>query len=476
MSLMSIVLTFQANISFDQELNDNIRSLSTITASDGESITGLLYVPDISSHDACIDEINQHVPHNATRRANLPQRNYDLIALAPWLSPNCTQSFLRSARTDPIRAFIFYQPDGSSETPPVDDACWNLDDQNAWKTLNRYPVYAIDSKHGTALMEYLAAYSGNMTDVPHGHQISMLHNDPRDYVRIFTNIQTESPSVTLAIWAFVLIILATILAVIVGVTVGIQWIKRFKRNRLRRAIQDGTIDLESLGIKRLVVPRKIIQMMPVYVYTPTVEPKPLSDDQTSRGSNSSPTNGQLSPTTLSSESNTPHVLLVPLPPAHTKPPDYLHREHPFSQSACPICIEDFIPGNTLVRELPCRHVFHPECVDHFLEENSSLCPMCKKTALPRGYCPDNLTNAMVRRERMVRRMRDSPSMRERISGLATYIPLPRRQNQQRTTSSPPMTVSFAVPEVAAVSTASLSQASEDISEPDRGQTSSHLTV
>ena len=32
--------------------------------------------------------------------------------------------------------------------------------------------------------------------------------------------------------------------------------------------------------------------------------------------------------------------------------------------------------------------------------------MCKKTALPVGYCPRVVTNAMVRRERMVRRIRD----------------------------------------------------------------------
>lgn len=78
----------------------------------------------------------------------------------------------------------------------------------------------------------------------------------------------------------------------------------------------------------------------------------------------------------------------------------------FSQTTCPICLDDFAANESEVRELPCRHIFHPECIDLFLRDNSSLCPMCKKSALPPGYCPVKVTNLMVRRERLVRRMRD----------------------------------------------------------------------
>ena len=79
---------------------------------------------------------------------------------------------------------------------------------------------------------------------------------------------------------------------------------------------------------------------------------------------------------------------------------------PFLQPTCAICLDDFCAEESVVRELPCRHIFHAACVDAFLRENSSLCPLCKTSVLPKGYCPPVITNAMVRRERMLRRMRD----------------------------------------------------------------------
>ena len=38
--------------------------------------------------------------------------------------------------------------------------------------------------------------------------------------------------------------------------------------------------------------------------------------------------------------------------------------------------------------------------------------MCKKTTLPLGYCPERITNAMVRRERAIRRLRSPVTVNE----------------------------------------------------------------
>ncbi|XP_051559490.1 RING finger protein 150a [Myxocyprinus asiaticus] len=61
---------------------------------------------------------------------------------------------------------------------------------------------------------------------------------------------------------------------------------------------------------------------------------------------------------------------------------------------CAVCIEDYKP-NDVVRTLPCRHVFHKNCVDPWLLEHRT-CPMCKMNILkalgipPNKYCSDDI--------------------------------------------------------------------------------------
>jgi len=54
------------------------------------------------------------------------------------------------------------------------------------------------------------------------------------------------------------------------------------------------------------------------------------------------------------------------------------------QTSCAICLDEFVIGSPL-RELPCGHVFDPLCIDQYLLEQNSLCPLCKKSVLPAGY-------------------------------------------------------------------------------------------
>ncbi|KAK9363327.1 hypothetical protein V1504DRAFT_445731 [Lipomyces starkeyi] len=45
-------------------------------------------------------------------------------------------------------------------------------------------------------------------------------------------------------------------------------------------------------------------------------------------------------------------------------------------NGCPICFESFLPGQDL-RILPCHHGFHASCVDPWLLNSSSQCPLCR---------------------------------------------------------------------------------------------------
>jgi len=58
-------------------------------------------------------------------------------------------------------------------------------------------------------------------------------------------------------------------------------------------------------------------------------------------------------------------------------------------TTCPICIEDFEPGEKL-RMLPCGHAFHTECILPWLTRRQGCCPLCKKSVL--GGAEDEETN------------------------------------------------------------------------------------
>lgn len=46
------------------------------------------------------------------------------------------------------------------------------------------------------------------------------------------------------------------------------------------------------------------------------------------------------------------------------------------ESSCSICLDEFIKGEK-IRELDCRHEFHPDCIDIWMQ-NHSTCPICRK--------------------------------------------------------------------------------------------------
>ncbi|KAI8993221.1 hypothetical protein BDB01DRAFT_841320 [Pilobolus umbonatus] len=49
---------------------------------------------------------------------------------------------------------------------------------------------------------------------------------------------------------------------------------------------------------------------------------------------------------------------------------------------CAICLEDYVPGKNDIRILPCHHGFCVLCIDPWLTQKSTLCPICKWDCLP----------------------------------------------------------------------------------------------
>lgn len=361
--------------------SDLVRTLSPNNPHDYSVIQGFLYAPTLPPSSPCDNATRALIPSNVTTLADLPYGHSSLIALAPWTEPACVQSYLSVMASDGVRGAIFFHPgNDSQQPPPVSDPSWSLNDGGQWKSTNQYPVYAIPGSLGAFLLHELALYSGNMSQAPFGEELVTIY-DPHDTVRLYGRLDINTAGGIPSLWIFLIIVLAILLSVVLTTSVIMHWIQRKQRQRLQQRVANGEVDLEVLGIKRLKVPQDILDTMPQYPYT---LPTQVGNDEKS-------TAGK-----VAEPEDKDH--------ANGAASDAGH-EVAFHQPTCPICLDDFVAGETTVRELPCKHIYHPECIDPFLRDSSSLCPMCKKTTLPAGYCPVQVTNIMVRRERLIRRMR-----------------------------------------------------------------------
>jgi hypothetical protein len=178
--------------------SDNIVTLST-TGTDGSDVTGYLYVPDLTAGDPCYNLSAPYVPANVTRQANLPGSSsfIDLIGIAPWISRECTLNYFAAARSNPIRGFIFFQPtNNTSPPPPANSSAWDLGDGGGWMVDNKYPVWAISGLDGLRITRASGQYSGNLTQVPYGANLSTIY-DVKDYVRLASRIVIGEPSSTI---------------------------------------------------------------------------------------------------------------------------------------------------------------------------------------------------------------------------------------------------------------------------------------
>ena len=401
----------QTPLAYANHIQGGIRALSTNTDGD-QDIEGFLYVPEYPLGSSCIYQTSQYTPQNATRMRDIPSADAMSIALAPWTSPECVMALL-DAVSD-IDAFIFYLPDSQPGPPPaVNDPVWGLGDGGRWKSRNKFPVYAIPGPTGTSIMTQLGLYSGSISKAPNGSQL--IQNYPyRTDARLYAAVGLANVTSLPSLWAFLLIVLGIVLFMIGFTSAVMHLYQRRRRNTLRRRIVNGEVDLERLGIKRLTVPQEAINMLPTFVYNPSEEElldiskghiTALSDFPIEESNIITDTSPPVEPAPDAESNPAQHSAISPaaLPIRSSSEPN---QQPSYAQPTCPICLDDFIPQGTTVRSLPCHHIYHPECVDPFLLRNSSLCPVCKSKVLPEGYCPETITNAMVRRERQQRRNRD----------------------------------------------------------------------
>lgn len=397
-------MTAQSQLAQDESISQNLTTLTNTNAEtlDG-TIHGLLYVPAIPDDNDCAEEQYDPsigLPRNVTNRSDLPPANYKLVALAPWFSKDCTQAYLKAARYDPVRAFIFYRPNNSTNKPQsIDEPIWDLDDGGAWVNDNKFPIFAIPGRDGKRMASRLAQYSGSVNEVPFGEEIvDAFGPNPRDFIRIWTELTMENTNDMPALWTFFVIVIGALLVIIACVSLFMHLLQRQRRKSLAARVKKGEVDLEAMAIARVMVPSEhITEKFHIFTYV----------SESDRASTCPPTPSSYRGSSRHGARSISSVMSMSAVSARSRS-SLAGSEYSTAatndQPRCQICLEEFINRLTHIRQLPCGHIFHPICIDEFLTKNSSLCPICQQCMLPRGYCP-TITNAMVRRERAMRRLR-----------------------------------------------------------------------
>ncbi|OGM49086.1 RING finger domain protein [Aspergillus bombycis] len=426
--------------SFRFVVDGTVQTLSSQNTPGNAPIRGLMFVPSLDVEDSCNNLTAPLIPAHVTRHPDVDRFRFQTIGLAPWVNAECAESFIDASQRVGSDALVFFLP-GSNNTkpPPAEHPTWSLKGGGDWKSRNILPVYAIPGPAGATLMNQLAWYSGNTSHAHNGHPASASVTGRPD-VRLLSLIDFERAQGKMpSLWGFILAILGTILVLSMIVLLCYQLVQKRRRERLQRRIESGEADMEMLGLHLMKVPQEILDTLPIYTYpdwsalgdTPESNDKcsvqskevpecteekektdtnpdaitadEVRDDKKDSQEKEEPGDEQLSgdadnsPSTPSASQSQSSINTCP----KGRPPKLKRLSH--SQTTCAICLEDFVPHKSTVRELTCNHIFHVECIDASLTRNSCLCPMCKKSVLPPGYYPVPITNRVVHRDFMMRR-------------------------------------------------------------------------
>lgn len=360
-----------------------------------ETPSGFAYIPNIPDVDSCLPLILANTTHEV-----LINSTFDSIAFAPWVSTNCSSRLLNTAWNDGsnLKAFLFYTPNTTS-VPDEKDPLWDGVDFSNYT----FPIYAVSGSAATPLMFMVSSYAGNVSE-ENNDDFNGLNQTVQNYARAYIEVGSGTSIGLPGLWIFLVTVVTVAIAVIIAVSITMHYIQIHRRQELRRMLNAGEIDVERLvGTWRPTIPTDMLKTLPLKHYnsfrtrTETSEHGYLSGEDAPGNRTSATPATPLLP-------DPPPALLPPDPPL---PPDPIlsaplltihDTTSGFDQTACAICLDQFATM-VQVRVLPCEHIFHPDCIDRHLTMQSSKCPLCLQSTMPKIPVPTKITNRMIRRWR-----------------------------------------------------------------------------
>ncbi|CAG8449523.1 7434_t:CDS:1 [Acaulospora colombiana] len=219
-----------------------------------------------------------------------------------------------------------------------------------------------------------------------------------------------------------------ILSFLVSIILHVR-INRERRRRIERARMQRNVD-ESLGMKKWTLDKEVVEKFPVIIYSKKITPAETETDEKrssadvtesamleGKNEGKEETDGmddidedeEQSRNKLSRKASTRSTrsqrslraidnaaIIYSSPNADTTSSDHISNSE--TRETCAICLDDFDDGDE-IRELPCRHWYHVECIDPWLTMKSSSCPLCKKDCKPEDVEGNTEVSIQVVRER-----------------------------------------------------------------------------